>query len=311
MKILLIGTSRQPTLNVGSNGLGRHTYDFLEKFNEKNDEVYFFCHKDSMIDLKNTKVLDYENEYNDLEKIIYFIKQNNFDIILDFSHFHLLSKNFHDKNFPIINFIHDEECEYSPPNCLLGNKWQKQKYNTGRVFTTGINLKKYSFYEKKQEYFSFCGKLEYRKGYDIAHQVSKIANIKTIFAGPDVEGNARLLDHWIGEIKDQKELCEFIGNSKCLFYPSRSEAGGITIWEAAAMGTPTITISNTGTQCNVIHGVTGYIANSIPEMVKYTKILNKLESNTIRKICEERWDFNKNFEKIYDQIILFTKGDRW
>jgi len=311
MKVLLIGTSRQATLNVGSNGLGRHTYDFLNKFQSKSEvSLTTLLHKDSKLEWDNIRQLYYSNEQDDLVTIKHHILDEKYDVVMDFTHFHLLSAIY---NLPIINFIHDEECKYSPPNCMLGNEWQKQKYTTGRIFRTGIDITKYELYENKENYYSFCGKLENRKGYDIANNISKAAGINTIFAGPDVEGRAHTLDNWIGEIADHKKFCDFVGKSKALFYPSRADAGGMGIWEAMAMGTPTITTRQSGAQCNVINGVTGFIVENQSEAIEAIKLIdsNFLKPSKIRETCQDRWDFNKNFELIFKQTENFCNGERW
>jgi glycosyltransferase involved in cell wall biosynthesis len=273
-------------------------------------KITTLLHKDSVLEWDDIKQISYNNEHNEI-KLIRDIANNNFDVILDFSHHHILSREYVNDKLPIINFIHDEECSYMPPNCLVGNKWQTKKYPLARIVATGINIKKYKLYENKEDYYSFCGKIEHRKGYDIANNISLLANVKTIFAGPNVDGNANILPHWIGEITDHNQLCDFVGKSKCLFYPSRADAGGMGIWEAAAMGTPVITTIDSGAQCNVVHKQTGFVCNNINEAVNYTHMVSSLNPQNIRKVCEERWDLNKNFDNIYQQIINFCHGERW
>lgn len=311
MKLLLIGTARQATRNVGSNGLGRHTYDFIEQFLKRGVNITTLLHKDSVLEWDEVQQIPYDNEVGEISFIRAIASNNNFDVILDFSHYHILSRDYSGDNLPIINFIHDEECGYMPPNCLVGNKWQTDKYSNARIVSTGINIKKYKLYEEKEDYYSFCGKIEHRKGYDIANNISTLAGVKTIFAGPNVDGGASYLPHWVGEITNHEQLCDFIGKSKALFYPSRSDAGGMGIWEAAAMGTPVITTSQSGAQCNVVHGKSGFVANSVEEAVRYTLTAPYLKPKDIRKVCEEKWDLNKNFDKIFQQVVDFCNGERW
>lgn len=312
IKLLLIGTPRQPTLNVGSNGLGRHTYHFLNKFYDKNVyDITTLLHKDSILEWQNIRQMPFYDEYTQHENIKNFILSEKFDVVLDFSHLHILSAVYKNDNLPIINFIHDEECTYMPPNCMLGNHCQKNKYKDGRVFITGIEVNNYNLYETKEDYYSFCGKLEHRKGYDIANYLSKLTGIRTIFAGPDVDRQANTLPEWIGEITNHKIFCDFVGKSTALFYPSRADAGGIGILEAAALGTPTITTGASGARCNVVHGVTGFVINNDSEGIEAIKNVKHLDPKNIRRVCEEKWDFNKNFEKIHQQIVSFYNGERW
>ena len=310
--MLLIGTPRQPTLNVGSNGLGRHTYDFLKQFVKQPDlSITVMLHKDSKLEWDSVKVLPFHDEVREVEVIREHVIENKYDFVLDFTHWHLLSHRFANEELPIINFIHDEECNYMPPNCMLGNEWQRKRYTKGRVFTTGVDLDRYKLHDKKQEYLSFCGKLEYRKGYDIAYLIGKKSNNVVKFAGPDNDGRASELENWVGEINDHEELCKFVGNSKCLLYPSRSDAGGMGIWEAMAMGTPTITTNRSGAQYNVVHGKTGFVVSDIQDAVNSIAKLDTLSPEEVRSVCEDKWNLNKNFHKMYEQMINFVNGERW
>ena len=88
IKLLLIGTARQPTLNVGSNGLGRHTYDFLNQFQQKKDlNITTLLHKDSKLEWSSIRQLSYNNEISELFHIKEFIIKekhinNSFFIII-------------------------------------------------------------------------------------------------------------------------------------------------------------------------------------------------------------------------------------
>lgn len=314
MKVLFISTPRAPTLNIGSNGLGRHVYDFISKFVEKKCEVSVIAHPESNFEWENVKLFGFNNEHSAIPQILDFIRDRNFDVIIDNTHHKRLSAE-SKLNLPILNFIHDEECPYMPPNTLLGNKMQKLKYPQGRVLTTGIRFKNYPLFslEQREDYFSFCGKIEMRKGFDIALEASKISNVRTIFAGPDACGQASTLPEWVGEIRDHKLFCNFVGKAKALFYPSRSDAGGMGIWEAAALGTPVLTTTQSGAQCNVIHGKTGFIANNTTELSEFCSLLNKksLNPEEVRESAKQIWDLDTNFEKIYDLVVRLSEGERW
>ncbi len=314
MKILIIGTPRQATLNIGSNGLGRHVYDYIGKFVEKGDEVTALLHPDSKLQWNSVRKLSFVDELSSVAYIKSFVKFNSFDIVIDNSHFHLLSKLYHDENLPVINFIHDEECDYTPPNTLIGNEHQKKKYKTGKIIKTGIIFKKYKVHLDKQDYYCFCAKMEYRKGYDIAQKVSQKMGIKTIFAGPRVPWQKEApeqVDNWIGEISGHSKFCDFVGNAKAIFCPSRSDAGGLVLWEASALGTPVLTTSDSGAKHNVIHGKTGYIAENFDDLCEYTKKINFLDPSTVRNEAAKKWDLDINFEETYNIVSEFKQGLRW
>lgn len=314
MKVLFISTPRAPTLNVGSNGLGRHVYDFISKFVENGDDVSVIAHPDSKFEWDNIKKYGFHDELASVFSILELIKREKFDVIIDNTHHKRLS-TICNNDFPILNFIHDEECPYMPPNTLLGNDRQKIKYPQGKVFTTGIRFKNYPLFdfEKKKDYFSFCGKLEKRKGFDIALEAAKLAGVRIVFAGPDLFGYSKDLPEWIGEIKDHDKFCDFVGSAKALFYPSRADAGGMGIWEACALGTPVLTTTDSGAQCNVIHGKTGFIANNLTELSQLCKRIEEkeLKPEEVRETAKQIWDLDTNFEKIYDLVVRLSEGERW
>jgi len=311
VKILIIGTPRAPTLSVGSNGLGRHVYDFLRLFSSQDCEITTLLHPLSKLEWGNVKQLHFTDEIDTTHEVRKLISMEKYDVILDNTHFKMLSRDYHKDNLPIVNFIHDEECPYVPPNCLLGNLHQKQKYTTGKVFKTGVIFDNYSLYEEKEDYFCFAGKLEHRKGFDIALEVANRTGIEIKFAGPDLMGIGNSLPNWVGEIKDSEEFSDFVGRSQGLFYPSRSDAGGMGIWEAAALGTPTITTSASGARCNVIHGKTGYIGNSIEELCKSVNEIRELSPKNVREEARQVWDLSENFKKIYKLLQEVSEGARW
>jgi glycosyltransferase involved in cell wall biosynthesis len=158
---------------------------------------------------------------------------------------------------------------------------------------------------------SFCGKIEHRKGYDIAFNMGKTSGQLVRFAGPDNDGRARELGTWIGEITDHEEFCKFVGNSKCLLYPSRNDAGGMAIWEAMALGTPTITTDNSGAQCHVHDGITGFVVSNMEQALEAISNISNLNPSQIREMCAQEWDLNKTFENFYQQIQRFVDGERW
>jgi glycosyltransferase involved in cell wall biosynthesis len=268
-------------------------------------------HPHSKLEWGNVPVLHFHNEQAQLGEIRSHILEQKYNVVLDFTHWHLLNREYKDENLPIINYILDEECPYEPPNTIVGNQWQKNRYKSSRIIQTGIDINKYTFIKDKQNYLSFCGKIEYRKGYDIAYLIGKKSNNTVRFAGPDNDGRALDLDNWIGEIREHKEFCDFVGNSKCLLYPSRSDAGGIAIWEAMALGTPTITTNRCGAQFHVKDRVTGYVVATIAEAVEAVNNLELLKTDLIRETCAEEWDLNKNFRNFYTQIQNFVDGERW
>ena len=316
MKVLIISTHRLPTNDNGGNGLGRHVYDFMYLISQKQDEIHIFCHPDSVIKIRGVTKFNYTDPKSDLDKIYFKIKQDNYDLIIDNSHCKLLSRIYHKHNLPIINFVHDTECTYQPKNILLGNKHQQIQHPSGLVVPTGILFESYDLQEEKDDYYCFVGKIEHRKAVDKVVQVQKTTGKRIIFIGGSNSSYSNILNgqEWLGEITDRTKLNSIVSRSKGLLYLSRLDAGGLAIWEASAMGTPSFVIDGTGTKCNVIDKVSGFICKNVEEVCSLivNESVNNLDPRTIREETEKIWNLKKNFNNfIYPLFLEVTKGKRW
>jgi len=319
MKILIVSTYRAPTKNNGGNGLGRHVYDFLRLFKMKEDQVDIFCHPSSEIYLDGVEKHNYTNPLDDLEKIYNKFKSEKYDLILDNCHHKVLSYKYSKENLPIVNFIHDTECGYQPPNILIGNEYQRLHYPNGIVTKTGIIFDDFEVEIDKDDYYCFVGKIEKRKGVDLAVEVQKKTGKKVVFIGPYCAWEPDMVhilkdQEWLGEITDNKKLKQIIGKSKGLLYLSRLDAGGLAIWEASALGTPTYVIKGTGTEHNVIDKVTGFVCDNTDQVCDLIKkdASSKLDPLVIRNKSGKNWDLKNNFNKnIYNIFLETSKGKRW
>jgi glycosyltransferase involved in cell wall biosynthesis len=316
MKVLIISTPRQPTENVGSNGLGRYVYDLIEFLITKKCSVSTFLSEGSKIEFDNVKKYFWKNEILDIGIVKKVIDLENFELIIDCSHNKLLSKFFKQNKKNVINIMLDEECDYNPINCIVGNKYQQKKYPNSIICSPSIKTDIFPFFEKFDDYCCFAGKIEKRKGFDIAISICKKSKQKLILAGPLCSWDPKSAEeikkqNWVGEIKDHNEFCNFIGRSKCLLYPSRSEAGGLGILQAMALGVPCITMSGTGTSCFVEHGVTGFIADTIDQASEFVNQIPKLSRIEVRKYCIENFDYKKNYNFIYKIFLEVLNGRTW
>ena len=314
MKVLIISTHVMPTETTGGNGLGRLVSNIALYLQSMGCDVSIFASRSSVVE--GIKIFEYSNPILELSDIISTISSEKHDIVLDFSHNKYLSKFHSHRDIKIINYIADEECDYTPKNSLVGNEYQLIQHPSAAVYPIGIDLNEFPLYSKKQDYLCFAGKIEKRKGYDIAISIAKESNKRLILAGaimPWEPENIKDLSgqEWIDEIKDKKQYCDFIGNSCCLLYPSRREAGGMGILEAMAMGTPCITISGTGTSCFVEHGITGFIADTIEDAIQYCDRIKDLSPESIRDYCDKNYDMQKNFNKIHKLMKEVINGKTW
>ncbi|MBV8359817.1 MAG: glycosyltransferase family 4 protein, partial [Deltaproteobacteria bacterium] len=168
------------------------------------------------------------------------------------------------------------------------------------------------------KYLAFLGRISPEKRPDIAIEVArrvgiplKIAAkvdvvdldyfetvIKPLLSPPDVE--------YIGEISDS-EKSEFLGNALAFIFPiDWPEPFGLAMIEALACGTPIIA-RPCGSIPEIIRpGTTGFIANTIDEMVAAIGRIDTLSRAECRREFENRFTVEimvERYERIYRRLI--------
>jgi len=176
------------------------------------------------------------------------------------------------------------------------------------------------------KYLAFLGRISPEKRPDIAIEVArrmgipfKIAAkvdvvdrdyfeavIKPLLSPPDVE--------CIGEISDS-EKSEFLGNALALMFTiDWPEPFGLAMIEALACGTPVIARS-CGSVPEVIRpGATGFIANTVDEMIAAVGRIDKLSRAECRREFENRFTAKimaERYERIYCRLIKEGKRKRY
>jgi glycosyltransferase involved in cell wall biosynthesis len=130
------------------------------------------------------------------------------------------------------------------------------------------------------------------------------AVIKPLLAPPDVE--------YIGEISES-EKSEFLGNALALLFTiDWPEPFGLAMIEAMACGTPVIA-RRCGSVPEVINpGVSGFIADSVDDLVAAIKKIGELRRENCRKEFERRFTAQvmvDQYEAIYRRLLAEREGE--
>ncbi len=188
-----------------------------------------------------------------------------------------------------------------------------------RVIHHGIDLSKYRFHGRKQPYLSFLGRLVPIKGAHLAIRVARRAGLKLKIAGeiqppfrdyyereiePEIDGDSV---EYVGEV-DLERKNELVGNSKALLFPVLwEEPFGLVAVEAMACGTPVVALRGGAVAETVHNGVSGYVCQSVNELVKCTRMAcSKLEPRKAREHVERYFSAERmarDYLALYESLL--------
>lgn len=111
---------------------------------------------------------------------------------------------------------------------------------------------------------------------------------------------------FIGEI-NEREKNEFLGNAMALLFPvDWPEPFGLVMIESLACGTPVVARPCGSVPEVLRHGVTGFIASTVDDLVQAVRRIPSLSRQTCRTEFETRFTADvmaANYERIYSRLI--------
>jgi len=192
--------------------------------------------------------------------------------------------------------------------------WIKTIYN-------GVDTNLFTFNEKPEDYFLWLGKFNPDKGAKEAILAAKKAKVKLIVAGAIDKVESEDYRYYINEVKplidgkqiifigelDDKEKNKVYGNAKGFLNPIKwNEPFGLVMAESMATGTPVISFNNGAAPEIIVDGKTGFLVNSIDEMVKKIKKIDLIKRKECRNRVEKHFSIDimvNEYENVYYQIL--------
>jgi glycosyltransferase involved in cell wall biosynthesis len=183
----------------------------------------------------------------------------------------------------------------------------------------GLPRNLYTFHPQSQGYLAFVGRIAPEKRPDHAIEIAKRAGLplriaakvdpadRTYFEA-EIEPS---LDHplieFVGEISDG-EKDEFIGNAMAVVCPyDWPEPFGLVLIEAFACGTPVLAYRRGSIPEIVNHGVTGFICETVDEMVDAVGQVSLIDRKQCRATFDERFTADRmarDYVALYERLLL-------
>jgi glycosyltransferase involved in cell wall biosynthesis len=198
------------------------------------------------------------------------------------------------------------------PLAPLGVNWL-------RTVPHGLPLRDYPYSPRGGRYLVFLGRIAREKRPDLAIEMAKQAGLPLKIAAK-VDPADRLyfereieplLDHplidFIGEVDDRQKVALLCGACALLFPIDWPEPFGLVMIEALACGTPVIARPRGSVAEVLVDGRTGFIAETLPELVEAVKRLDTIDRAACRRHVEERFTVERmvdGYEALYESLAL-------
>jgi glycosyltransferase involved in cell wall biosynthesis len=187
----------------------------------------------------------------------------------------------------------------------------------------GVQVEQYPYNEDGGDYLAFLGRIARDKRPDLAIEVAKRTGVRLRIAAKvdaaDREYFAReiepLLDdpliEYLGEI-DEAAKPEFLGNALALLFPiDWPEPFGLVMIEAMACGTPIIARPFGSVPEIVDAGRTGFVVDTLDELVDAVKRVRTIDRAACRRRVEERFTVERmvdGYEAIYRSLVAIPRA---
>jgi len=188
----------------------------------------------------------------------------------------------------------------------------------------GIDVDGYPFSSEKDSYFLFIGRMFADKGAHTACEVARRLDARLILAGKLNEEAERryfaenvepfLSDRifYRGEVEHDVKL-ELYRGAKCTLFPIQwPEPFGLVMIESLAAGTPVIAFRQGSVPEVIEHGRTGFIVETVDEMVEAAKHIDEIDPAECRRAVQERFGiapFVAAHEAAYRSML--DEGPAW
>jgi glycosyltransferase involved in cell wall biosynthesis len=227
---------------------------------------------------------------------------------------HTLHGNFTPENSKLFQLHHQQ------PYISISNAQRQVNLNYLRTVYNGIDVEKYSYHPQPQQlpYLVFLGRLSPEKGPHHAIAVAKQTGLPLKIAGkiddrdraffereiaPQIDGKQV---EYIGEV-DREQKVELLGNAAVTLFPiTWDEPFGLVMVESMATGTPVIGLNRGSVPEVIAHGKSGFICNSVEQMIAAVPQALELNRQACREYVENHFGIVQmvdGYEAAYQELL--------
>ncbi len=168
----------------------------------------------------------------------------------------------------------------------------------------GVDLERFAYSDTHDDYLLVAGRIVPEKGIKEAVSVAKQTGQRLLIIGPTYSDHQAYFDAHIKPhldervlylgLLEQEHLIKYYQKAKALLFPVQwEEPFGLVMTEAMSCGTPVIALRRGAVPEVIDHGKTGFVVDSITEMVAAVDKLDQIDRQTCRTYIERRFSTEK------------------
>jgi glycosyltransferase involved in cell wall biosynthesis len=257
-------------------------------------------------------------------------KKGDFDLL----HFHhpesALSTATQNQKVPTVYTLHDpiharyrELYEmYVSPNQKFVSISKNQRRDAPdlpylETIYNGIETDVFKFSDEPEDFLLFAGRITPEKGVREAIRVARESNHRLLIIGPVDHGSQGYFDQYIKPEQDDRilylgridryQLPKYYQKAKAVLTPVQwEEPFGLTTIEAMACGTPVISLHRGAAPEIIVDGKTGFIVNSVGEMIEAVGKLDQIKRRDCRNHVTKNFTLEKmvdSYEKAFEKML--------
>lgn len=298
-------TLEKPLLNMGIgfddySSINYHLYHYLEVFRNAADFDLIHIH------------LNKNHDYISLP-----LAMHSRTPVLFTLHFPAPTSIYRPEKYLILN-----KFRYMPYTSISDAARSGNDWNFIKTVYNSINIKQFPYSSASGDYFAWIGKALPIKGLREAIKIAKMANVKLkIMAAidndnlvskdyfdsikPEIDGKQI---EYLGEA-DLELKTRVLGKAKAFLNPIQwPEPFGLVMAESLAVGTPVIVLNKGAAPELVVNGKTGYVVNSLEEMVGKVKEIERIQRIDCRKHVEDLFTPSRMVAGYEEAYLTAIKG---
>lgn len=238
------------------------------------------------------------------------------------------------KGVPVVYTLHDPTYDwfkelydlYQTPNqhfISISNNQRRDAPDLPYIATVynGIDPDDYPFSEDAEDYLLSSGRIIPEKGVKEAVQIARKTKHRLLIIGSISPDNQNYFDQHIKPYLDdqilylgyieREHISKYYKKAKALLTPVQwEEPFGLATIEAMASGTPVISLKRGAAAEIITNGKTGYVAESIAEMVEAVGKVKVISRKACRKRAVEKFSIEKmidGYEVVFEQVLRDRK----